>query len=145
MDMSSTMSMTTSATATTYSMSMATSSASSSMDMDMGMMPASEMMMTFFTGTSTALFSESWIPSSASQYAGTCIFLIVLSTIFRALVAVRCNFSEVMAYFEKRRDPEGIIRLEDPTKCGVRRSWGVNEAIARAGLDMVLAGLGYLL
>ena len=45
--------------------------------------------MTFFASTVTPLYSKAWTPSSTATYAGTCIFLILLATSFRALFALR--------------------------------------------------------
>jgi copper transporter 1 len=45
--------------------------------------------MTFFTSTTTPLYSLRWTPHSTADYAGTCIFLVVLATLFRALFAVK--------------------------------------------------------
>ncbi|MCJ1311514.1 hypothetical protein MMC25_005186 [Agyrium rufum] len=53
------------------------------------LMPMSMAMMTFVTSTSTPLYSKRWTPSSSAAYAGTCIFLIILAIIFRALFAVK--------------------------------------------------------
>ncbi|KAH7116920.1 Ctr copper transporter-like protein [Dendryphion nanum] len=47
------------------------------------------MQMSFFTATNTMLFSESWTPSSAGAYAGTCIFLIVLAILLRAILTAK--------------------------------------------------------
>ena len=66
------------------SMSSSTSS-SSSMDHSTGMS------MTFFTSTTTPLFSTAWTPQTVGQYAGTCIFLIVLSFLLRFFYAVKCR------------------------------------------------------
>jgi hypothetical protein len=46
-------------------------------------------MMVFTTSQNTPLYSSSWTPSSSSQYAGTCIFLILLAIFGRYLVAVK--------------------------------------------------------
>ncbi|KAF2259064.1 putative Ctr copper transporter [Lojkania enalia] len=55
------------------------------MDMSSTSMSSSHgMSMAFFTATNTPLYSESWTPSSAGAYAGTCIFLIVLAILLRA-------------------------------------------------------------
>ncbi|KAK3074693.1 hypothetical protein LTR53_002700 [Teratosphaeriaceae sp. CCFEE 6253] len=45
--------------------------------------------MTFTTGQSTSLYSLAWTPSTTGGYAGTCIFLILLATISRLLLAYR--------------------------------------------------------
>lgn len=49
----------------------------------------SGMAMAFFTATNTPLYSESWTPSSAGAYAGTCIFLIILAILLRALFTAK--------------------------------------------------------
>ena len=56
---------------------------------------SSIMSMTFFTATNTPLYAESWTPSSAGAYAGTCIFLIFLAIILRAVFTAK-------SYFEAR-------------------------------------------
>ncbi|OGM43124.1 copper transporter family protein [Aspergillus bombycis] len=57
------------------------SSSSSSMTMSMAMV--------FVNAQDTPLFSSQWTPSSSGAYAGTCIFLIILSIIGRLLVAFK--------------------------------------------------------
>lgn len=65
----------------------------SGMDMDMGSSSSGHMSMgmnmAFFTSTTTSLYSEAWTPSSAGAYAGTCIFLIILAIILRALFTAK--------------------------------------------------------
>ncbi|OAA72192.1 Ctr copper transporter [Cordyceps fumosorosea ARSEF 2679] len=66
------------------------------MDMDMGSSAdssghSSMMAMVFQTQTATPLYSDAWTPRGAGAYAGTCIFLIVLSVIARLLVALRAT------------------------------------------------------
>ncbi|KAI5821075.1 hypothetical protein BZA77DRAFT_613 [Pyronema omphalodes] len=68
--------------ATTGSGSSSSSSSSSGHDMSSG-----SMFMVFYTSTSTPLFSSSWSPSTLGQYVGVCVFLIVLSFVFRFLLA----------------------------------------------------------
>jgi hypothetical protein len=46
-------------------------------------MSASEMSMTFFTSSSTPLYSTQWTPKSTGAYAGTCIFIILLAALYR--------------------------------------------------------------
>jgi len=60
----------------------ATSTAAASMDMTMSMSTV------FFTATDTPLYSSSWVPTTIGAYAGNCIFLIVLSVVFRVLYAI---------------------------------------------------------
>lgn len=63
-----------------------TSTAAPAMEMDHGFMG---MQMSFFTATNTMLYAESWTPSSAGAYAGTCIFLIVLAVLLRAILTAK--------------------------------------------------------
>jgi solute carrier family 31 (copper transporter), member 1 len=148
--------------------------------MDMGgsssgsdMMMASDMAMVFFNSRSTPLYSLGWIPSTTGGYAGTCIFLITLSIIFRSLLVLR-NFLEIrwadqawkrryITVVESPSFSEGL--KADPTaRRGVLTANGVEENVAivqraghgpqpwratvdfpRAFLAMVIAGVGYLL
>jgi copper transporter 1 len=58
-------------------------------DMNMGSSSHGMMSMAFFTATNTPLYSASWTPQSAGQYAGTCIFLIVLAITLRAIFTAK--------------------------------------------------------
>lgn len=49
----------------------------------------SSMAMVFTNSQSTSLYSAAWTPNSAGAYAGTCIFLIILASILRSLVALK--------------------------------------------------------
>jgi copper transporter 1 len=60
----------------------------SSMDMG-GMSGMAGMATAFFTSTSTPLYSDTWAPANVGQYAGTCIFLIVLAIILRAVFTLK--------------------------------------------------------
>ncbi|RDW59948.1 hypothetical protein BP6252_13035 [Coleophoma cylindrospora] len=141
------MTMSASATSTMSDMAMATST-TSAMDMSSTstttMMGMDSMSMTFFTSTTTPLYSTSWTPSSVGVYAGTCIFLIVFAAIFRALLAVRINFFEVLAVLERRRSGGLIYPYATDVK-SVVRPWRANEAVMLASMDVTLAGTGYLL
>jgi copper transporter 1 len=59
--------------------------------MDMGSSTSSHtgMNMAFFTATNTPLYSMSWTPQNAGQYAGTCIFLIILAITLRAIFTAK--------------------------------------------------------
>jgi copper transporter 1 len=109
------------------------------------MMGMNEMAMTFFTSTSTPLFSNSWTPASTGQYAGTCIALIVLATTFRALLAVRLNIIEILAAIERRHSGVGDYPYIAGLKPTAQRPWRAKEAVMLASMDVVLAGVGYLL
>ncbi|KAF2458081.1 Ctr copper transporter family-domain-containing protein [Lineolata rhizophorae] len=77
--------MTTTATAAAATMDMSSGHSHGAMDT----MPASAMIMSFFTSTGTPLYSSSWAPATVGQYAGTCIFLIVLGIVYRCLFAAK--------------------------------------------------------
>ena len=47
------------------------------------------MNMVFFTASNTPLYSDAWTPSSVGAYAGSCIFLIVLAVLLRAIFSLR--------------------------------------------------------
>ena len=84
--------------------------------MKMGM---EEMAMVFFSGTDTPLFSYSWTPSSTGTYAGTCIFLIFLSIILRALYAFKNILESKWAHNALQRQ---YIRVLDPApEAGIRK------------------------
>lgn len=83
-----------------------------------------------------------WTPTSVGQYAGTCIFLIAFATIFRAFLAVRVNLFHVLAVAKGRRGGEYPYAVESKTSS---RPWKMNEAVLLASMDVVLAGIGYLL
>ncbi|KAH8717124.1 Ctr copper transporter-like protein [Phaeosphaeriaceae sp. PMI808] len=50
----------------------------------------------FFSATNTPLYSASWTPQNAGQYAGTCIFLIFLAITLRAIFTAK-SFLEARA------------------------------------------------
>lgn len=67
------------------------STSPSSHDMDMDM----PMHMLFFNAQDTPLYASGWTPAGTGSYAGTCIFLIILAIVARALLAFR-------AFMERR-------------------------------------------
>lgn len=147
-------------------------SSTSSMDMDMGghghgdmTMGMSDMAMTFFTSSSTPLYSNGWTPANEGQYAGTCIFLIVLGLILRVLLAFRpilekrlwgktavaasSSLKELEESGGEGAVPAGQPRLAlAAVAMDVRRKWSgwrVSTAASRATYELVIAGIGYLL
>jgi copper transporter 1 len=76
--------------------SMAGMDMGSSMGSSSSMSSHTGMAMAFFTSTSTPLYSESWTPQNAGQYAGTCIFLIFLAIALRAIFTAKA-FLEMKA------------------------------------------------
>ncbi|KIW18596.1 hypothetical protein PV08_02885 [Exophiala spinifera] len=112
------------------------------------MMSMQDMMMVFFTGTQTPLYSTAWTPSSTGQYAGTCIFLIVLAVIFRAILAIRSVFPRdrySATLLGPDHDKPTVRTMEFTTRGIQARPWTAHEAVSRAALDVVLAGVSYLL
>ncbi|KAF2083306.1 putative Ctr copper transporter [Saccharata proteae CBS 121410] len=131
------------------------------------------MTMVFFTSSSTPLFSSSWTPRTTGQYAGTCIFLIVLAVIFRILFAAKHLLEErwhaqaidrrYVVVADKTPEAERISTDAD-SKTGILTANGVEESVRvvhapamrlqpwrfsvdlpRALLVTVIAGVGYLL
>lgn len=143
-------------------------SANASAPMSMAMMS-----MTFFTSTTTPFLSSAWTPKSLGGYAGTCIFLIVLATLFRGLLAVKAwkETAWLDAEFNRRYvtvagklpKAERISHDSDSKRMtlsenGVEedvvvvrkrgmdvRPWRISTDPVRAVMDTVIAGVGYLL
>jgi copper transporter 1 len=142
-------------------------------DMPMGTSSHGGMAMAFFTATNTPLYSESWTPTTAGQYAGTCIFLILLSVLLRAVFTAK-TFLEVRAVKSalKRRyvvvagEKAVIDKAGDDANSmtGILTTNGVQEDVRvisapvshiqpwRFGVDLprallmtIAAGVGYLL
>ena len=131
------------------------------------------MMAVFQNSRSTSLYSEAWTPHSTGTYAATCIFLIVFSALFRGLLALRSwQENRWMDAEMKRRyvvvAGQGTladrISSDSLAKSMVLSGNGVEENVMvvqrhgagarpfrlsvdpiRAVLDMVIAGVGYLL
>jgi hypothetical protein len=136
-------------------------------------MSMSMMSMTFFTSTMTPLYSAMWSPTSTGEYAGTCIFLVVLATIFRGLLAVKAwkETAWLDAEFNRRyvtvagklpkseriasdSDSKRMILTENGVEEDVVvvkkrsmgiRPWRITTDPVRAAMDTVIAGVGYLL
>lgn len=120
----------------------------------------SSMMGTLFTSTSTPLYSTKWTPATTGQYAGTCIFIIILAAIFRGLVSYRAMRERGWRNVELKRRPIIVAgKKQDDEAAGLgekgigagggkeRRSrpWRIIPDVPRALLDTVVAGVGYLL
>lgn len=142
-------------------------------DTTMTTMSASMMSMTFFSSTTTSLYSSMWTPTTVGGYAGTCIFLVLLATTFRGLLAVKAwrETAWIDAEFNRRfvtvqgqlPKSEQIMSDSDSTKMiltsnGVEedvmvvkkrgmdvRPWRITVDPIRAVMDTVIAGMGYLM
>ncbi|KAK4692072.1 solute carrier family 31 (copper transporter), member 1, partial [Lecanoromycetidae sp. Uapishka_2] len=126
------------------------------------MMAMSSMMMAFFTSTTTTLYSTAWTPSSTGQYAGTCIFLILLGIMFRGLFALRALQEAKWMKAERKRQyiiGSGLNKKSDnnskepiPNESRMSnvpdkkvRPWRISTDVPRAIMDTLIAGVGYLL
>lgn len=158
MSSTATMSMSTpSATGHSHS-SMSGMSGMSGMSMPMSM---ADMEMTFFTSFKTPLYASDWTPETKGHYAGTCIFLIVLTVILRVLIAVRPilegrvwtdgaghaalhqNLDAAIHDRPKSYVPGWRLSMQE---LGNRWSrWRVNPAAGRATYELLVAGMAYLL
>lgn len=150
------------------------------MDMDMGTDSTNTtdttmmgMSTSLFFSSTTSLYSTAWTPANAGQYAGTCIFLVVLAITFRGLIAAKAwkEAAWMNAEFNRRyvtvvdrvSKAESIISDASSEKMvlssnGVEenvmvvkkkgmgvRPWRMSVDPVRAVIDTVLAGVGYLL
>jgi copper transporter 1 len=61
------------------------------------------------------------------------------------LLAVRLNIIEILAAFERRQRGAGDYPYVVEAKTAARRPWRAREAVLLASMDVVLAGIGYLL
>ena len=132
-------------------------SSDSTMDSDPGMLN------TLFSSTSTPLYSISWTPSSTGKYAGTCIFLIVLAFLFRALGAYKsiqerrwrddereARNKRPILVSDKSEDDEANLNEKNIGAGKAKKAvdatlWRISIDVPRALLDTVVAGVGYLL
>lgn len=132
------------------------------------------MTMTFMNAHDTPLFATNWTPSSSGSYAGSCIFLIVLSIIARLLAAFKAIMEThwLNTHLNRRyvavagKTPEvGRIDSDPETKSaslvtaqGVEESvrvvrrvareplpWRFSVDLPRAFLFLLITGVSYLL
>ena len=132
------------------------------------------MEMVFVNSQSTPLFSKSWTPSTTGQYAGTCIFLILLAITARGLLAAKHVLE--LRWAAKARNRRYVVvagrasetgRIEsdpDAKEGSLVTAQGVEERVKivktakaptipfrlsvdvpRAGLTLIIVGVGYLL
>lgn len=128
--------------------------------------------LTFITSTSTPLYSSAWTPTTKGAYAGSCIFLILLSVALRALLALRHVLEAqwraadlqrryvVVAGKESVADRvisngiEGKLLTAQGVEERVRvlgnvqaerTPWRIRREGARAGVLVLAVGVGYLL
>ncbi|KAK7962039.1 uncharacterized protein PG986_002864 [Apiospora aurea] len=120
-------------------------------------MDMSQMAMVFFQSVTSPLFAKAWTPAGPGAYAGTCIFLIVLATLHRVLIAVRNLVFETGPHGHRKLDPdeeEAAYMRRYGRSAGVlariRRAlhdnpFRIATETARAFSEVVVGGIGYLL
>lgn len=72
------------------------------------------------------------------------MFLIALGTMFRMLLAVRVNFFGIILAVRRDRY-KGLITSHLGDDKATARPWRADEAVMMATLDVVVAGVSYLL
>ncbi|KAI0444141.1 hypothetical protein F4803DRAFT_512777 [Xylaria telfairii] len=128
--------------------------------MDGELMTSEDMAMVFFNNMVTPLYSLAWTPNNTHAYAGTCIFLIVLAVIHRALMALRSlafdNNPNLVASAGASSDKESLSseRIRPPhvgnlgeqlRKKRARHPFLVSVELGRSLLEVFIGGVGYLL
>lgn len=132
------------------------------------------MAMVFTNSHMTPLYSTSWTPNSAGSYAGTCIFLIILGSILRCLLAFRSFVEQrwqaqarnrrYVAVKGKTTEAGKIENDPNPKEASLITAQGVEEPVEavrayprvvvpfrlsvdvpRATIVLVIAGVSYLL
>lgn len=145
-----TMAMATATPTPTMHMDMTTSTTDHSMSGGMTMSMA-DMAMVFFNSANTPLYTQSWTPKTAGQYAGTCIFLVILPIICRALLVLRCRFPAMMEKVHARKHADIFAQPpDDIDECKQAQTphnkpFSIKESLLRGVLDTVLAFVGYML
>ncbi|KAI1357656.1 Ctr copper transporter [Xylaria arbuscula] len=128
--------------------------------MDGELMTSEDMAMVFFQNMVTPLYSLAWTPNSTHAYAGTCIFLIFLAVIHRALVAFRClaldGNPNLVARAHVAADKELLVpERAQPPRMGslgqrlresrAQHPFLVSVELGRSLLEVFIGGVGYLL
>lgn len=152
MDMSMTMTATTtamSAMTTTASSMMSTSTAAMDMTTD-DLMTSSEMAMVFFQSVATPLYSMDFMPAGSGSYAGICVFLIVLGTVHRVLMAVRHLLHATVWNPPVDHCLGGKDDMASSTGPRVQaafrnRPFRVATEASRAAFEVLIGGVSYLL
>jgi len=133
--------------------------------------PKGPMTMTFSLSTTTPLLLSSWRPKNPGEYVASCLFLVALAALTRVLIAIRpvldaASWRRRPKYHRQGQEHDGdehehenndvkrqLPRPELPAsgwraiKVAVQDHWGnaaPSSRLARAGFDMLIAGLGYL-
>jgi hypothetical protein len=129
-------------------------------DMDGEVMTSEDMAMVFFQNMVTPLYSLAWTPNSSHAYAGTCIFLLLLAVIHRALITLRSvafdGNPNLIAQAHVAADKESLVpeRIRPPQVGNLgqllrakraRHPFLVSVELGRSLLEVFIGGVGYLL
>ena len=136
---------------------------------------SSSMMAVFQTSISTSLYSTRWTPTTTGTYAATCIFLILLATLFRALLALKswqeqrwldrelarryvvvngkAPLAETLSRDSLAKNMTMVLGANGveenvvvvKNRAAHARPWRMSVDPVRAAIDTVVAGVGYLL
>ncbi|KAH8688813.1 putative Ctr copper transporter [Talaromyces proteolyticus] len=98
--------------------------------MDMGMSSGTSMV--FSNSQTTPLYSSSWTPATSGQYAGTCIFLIVLAIIARLLVAFKAAMER--KWLATALNRRYVVIAGKPTESDIINSTNVDPDSAKTAL-----------
>lgn len=123
----------------------------------------------FFQSATTPLLFDFWKPRNAGEYAGTCIFVVVLATVTRLLFAIRSTPEHTDSerprrhqghryQLQPRQAPEQVQEENgDETASSMKENYWdwkndsrlasrrILSRLACAASETVLAGLGYLM
>ncbi|KAI5862494.1 Ctr copper transporter family-domain-containing protein [Durotheca rogersii] len=138
----------------------AAASATGGMDMGTGAggmeHATASMTMVFFRSATTPLYADAWTPRGEGDYAGTCVFLVALAVLHRGLIAARCALPDAAparraaAAAKADSDADDYAPALESAAARLRARWRarpfrVAAEAARALLELLIAGVGYLL
>lgn len=133
----------------------------SSADASAPMMSTASMAMVFFQSATTPLYASAWTPSGAASYTGTCLFLVVLAVLHRVLLALRnvlfqgppSPHAKPISLHHADLEPSLYQDDKEPRTSSRRRirravraqPFSLGTEAARASLEVLIGGVGYLL
>lgn len=106
----------------------------------------------FFNAIDTPLWSSSLVPRNVGQYVGLCIFLVAFATVFRLLVALRMNFYQLLGNSTHKGSQDHLLEAHSTLDTGAngdsiakKRKWKAKDAAIIGVVDVIIAGVSYLL
>lgn len=114
--------------------------------------------MAFFASTSTPLYIASWQPRTQTQYALTCLFIVLLCVVSRGLQVVKRKLAILFSNRGESGEDEAEImgchageggEKQDKSSFehfgrGRSKTMGLGESLLAAAADVVAVGVGYL-